>query len=323
MSERRGDAESVDWASLDVYGPPEEVPIALNAIWSPDPQRRALGYEYLSDRLVHQGSRYPASAAAAPFLIDVVADPDAPDRYVACSMLKLIALGEEEFTLNQRPDFAQERREAARKATMTVGEMEAEAAAWVAAAADPGLRAARERRVRHANVERDRQSEAWDVEAYDAVRAGVPVYIEALSADHLGTRIYAAQLLAYFPEDAAAVVPALIPLIEGEDPIVASAAAVAAGICARGTEDPAAVAVISARWERAENLAERWATAIGLAQLLNQPGPDILADVEAATEAPAPVPHFPFLDGDIAAVAAYTLDRLEDKHTLPSGPWSD
>jgi len=49
---------------------------------------------------------------------------------------------------------------------------------------------------------------------------------------------------------------------------------------------------------------------------------DILADVEAATDAPAPLPHFPFLDGDIAAVAAYTLDRLEDKHTLPSGPWS-
>ena len=322
MPERRSDAESVDWSSLEVYGPPEEVPIALNAIWSGDPQRRMLGYEYLSDRLVHQGSRYPASAVAAPFLIDVVADPDAPDRFLACSVLRQIAIGEEEFTLNERPDFAHLRRETARKATMTVEELKADEAAWVAAAADPELRAAREQRARHGNVERDRLSERWNIEAYDAVRAGVPVYLEALSADHLGTRIYAAQLLAYFPEDAASVVPALIPLIGGEDPIVASAAAVAAGSCARGTEDPAAAAALTARWERAENLAERWAAAIGLAQLLNHPGPDLLADVEAATEAPAPVPHFPFLDGDIAAVAAYALDRLEDKHILPSGPWS-
>ncbi|MET8151346.1 HEAT repeat domain-containing protein [Actinoplanes sp. NPDC049668] len=323
MPERRSDAESVDWASLEVYGPPEEVPVALNAIWSTDPQRRLLGYRYLSDRFVHQGSRYPASAVAAPFLIDVVADSQAPDRFAACQVLLHIAIGDEEYTLNDRPDYAHRRRESVRKAALTVEELEAEEAAWVASAKDPQEHAAREQRARHANVERDRLAERWDVEAYDAVRAGVPAYIQALSADHLGTRIYAAQLLAYFPEDAASVVPALIRVIGEEDPIVASAAAMAAGICARGTEDPAAAAAITARWEGATNLAERWATAISLAQLLNHPGPDILADVEAATEAPAPVPHLPFLDGDIAAVAAYTLDRLEDKHTLPSGPWSD
>jgi hypothetical protein len=62
-------------------------------------------------------------------------------------------------------------------------------------------------------------------------------------------------------------------------------------------------------------------TAIALAQLLNQPDTDVLADVETATRAPAPLPHFPFLDGDISAVARYTLDRLKGKHTLPSGPW--
>ncbi|MCA2218230.1 HEAT repeat domain-containing protein [Jidongwangia harbinensis] len=321
MPERRNDAESVHWASLEVYGPPEEVPVALHAIWSSDPERRMLGYEYLSDRLVHQGSRSPASAAAVPFLIDVVADPAAPDRFAACQVLRQIAIGEEEFTLNERPNFAHLRQEAARRATMTVEELKADEAAWVAGAADLQERAARERRTSFSNVERDRLTEQWDIEAYDAVRAGVPVYVVALSANHPATQIYAAQLLAYFPEESPSVVPALIPLIGGEDPIVASAAAVAAGICARGTEDPAAAAAIAARWERAENLAERWATGIGLAQLLNDPGPEILADVEAATEAPAPVPHFPFLDGDIAAVAAYTLDRLEDRHTTPSGPW--
>ncbi|GIE85455.1 hypothetical protein [Actinoplanes regularis] len=322
MPERRSDAEAVDWASLEVYGPPEEVPVALTAIWSSDQSRRMLGYRYLGDRLVHQGSRYPASAAAAPFLIDVVADPAAPDRFAACQVLLLIALGEEEFTLNVRPDFAHLRQETARRATMTVDELEAERAAWVAAATDPKVRAARALTALSADVELDRLGERWNVEAYDAVRAGVPVYLAALSADHPGTQIYAAQLLAYFPEDAASVIPGLLPLIGGEDPIVASAAMVAAGICARGTEDPHAAAALTARRERTENLAERWAAAIGLGQLLNNLSPEILTDIKAAMEAPAPVPHFPFLDGDIAAVAAYTLDRLEDRHTLPSGPWS-
>ena len=111
-----------------------------------------LGYEYLRDRLVHQGSRYPASAAV-PFLIDVVADPQAPDRFLACSMLKLIALGEEESTLNERPDFAHARRETARKATLSVEELAAEEAAWAAVAADPEERAARERSVQFGDVE--------------------------------------------------------------------------------------------------------------------------------------------------------------------------
>jgi hypothetical protein len=257
-----------------------------------------------------------------PFLIDVVADPRAPSRFAACQVLLQVAIGEEEITLNERPDLAYWRREAERKASLTVAELEAEQAAWIVAATDPADRRAREVAAFFRDVEDERETERINAEAYDAVRAGVPVYLTALSADDLGTPMYAAQLLAYFPEDASSIVPALLPLIEAGHPVVASAAAVAAGICARGTEDPAAAAAIIARWERVGNLAERWATAIGLAQLLNHPGPDIVADVRAATEAPAPVPDFPFLDGDIAALAGYTLDRLEDKHRLPSGPWS-
>jgi hypothetical protein len=322
MPERRADVESVDWASLEVHGAPEDVPAAFHAIWSDDEDQRKLGYHNLSRRLGHGASASPASIAAVPFLIDVVADPHAPSRFAACQVLLQIAIGEEEITLNERPDFAYWRREAERKASLTVAELEAEQAAWIAAATDPAERRAREVAAFFRDVEEERETERVNAEAYDAVRGGVLVYLTALSADDLGTRMYAAQLLAYFPEDASSIVRALLPLITGRDAIVASAAAVAAGICARGTEDPVAAAAITARWERAENRAERWATAIALAQLLNHPGPDILADVAAATEAPAPVPHFPFLDGDIATVASYTLDRIEDKHTLPSGPWS-
>jgi hypothetical protein len=322
MPERRTEVESVEWASLAVHGPPDDVPGAFRAIWSDDGDRRMLGYRTLSRLVGHGGSSSAASVAAVPFLIDVVADWYAPDRFAACQVLRRIAIGEEEIILNARPNFADLRREAQRKAGLTVAELQAEQDEWVAAAADPAERRAREVAAFFRDVEDERESERVNAEAYDAVRAGVPVYRTALSAGDLATPPYAAQLLAYFPEDATSIVPALLPLIAGEDPIVASAAAVAAGICARGTEDPVAAATITARWVRADSVSERWAMAIGLAQLLNHPGPDIRADVGAAAAAPAPVPHFPFMDGDIAAVATYTLDRLEDTHTLPSGPWS-
>jgi hypothetical protein len=322
MPERRAEVESVDWASLEVHGAPDDVPVAFHAIWSDDEDQRKLGYHNLSRGLGHGASSSPASIAAVPFLLDVVADPHAPSRFAACQVLLQIAIGEEEITLNERPDFAYWRREAQRKASLTVAELEAEQAAWIAAAPDPAERRAREVAAFFRDVEDERETERVNAEAYDAVRASVPVYLTALSADDVGTRMYAAQLLAYFPEDASSIVPALLPLIGGPDAIVASAAAVAAGICARGSADPAAAAAITARWERAGDRADRWATAIALAQLLNHPTADVLADVEAAAEAPAPLPHFPFLEGDIAALAGYTLDRLEDKHALPSGPWS-
>lgn len=161
------------------------------------------------------------------------------------------------------------------------------------------------------DVEEEREALRVNACAYDAVRAGVPVYVAALPGADAETRICAAQLLAYFPEDASTILPALIPLITGRDAIVASAAAVAAGICGRGTGDPAVAAALTARRRRADDQAERWAMAVALTHLLDHPDADIVADVQAAAEAAAPLPHFPFLNGDIASVAAFALNRLE------------
>jgi hypothetical protein len=323
MPERRADVESVDWAALEVHGEPAEVPAAFREIWSANENRRRAGYNQLVELLGHGMSSSPAAIAAVPFLTDVVADPGAPSRFAACQVLLQIAIGEEEITLNERPDFAFWRREAERKAGLTVEQLLAEQAAWVAAATDPEERRAREVAVRFRDVEEERTAERVNAEAYDAVRAGVPVYLTALSAADTATQIYAAQLLAYFPEDAPMIVPELLELVAGDDPVAAAAAAVAAGICARGTEDPAAVAALTMRWAGARDLVLRCATAIGLAQMLNRPSPEILADVETATEAPDPIAGFPFMGGDIAAVAGYTLDRIEGLHRLPSGPWAE
>jgi hypothetical protein len=82
-------------------------------------------------------------------------------------------------------------------------------------------------------------------------------------------------------------------------------------------------AALHSRRRTTSNLAERWATAIGLAQLSGFPAPDVLADVRAGAESTDCVPAFPFLDGDVEAVAGYTLDLLADKHRLPPGPWAN
>src|SRR4051794_21843546 len=111
MPERRIEAESVDWASLEVHGPPGDVPMALHTIWSDDADLRMLGHRLLSSRLSHGGSSSPAAIAAVPFLIDVVADPAASSRFAACQILRQIAIGEEEATLRDQTDFAYWRRE--------------------------------------------------------------------------------------------------------------------------------------------------------------------------------------------------------------------
>ena len=81
----------VDWESLEgPYGPASDVPRLLQALRSQDPAARVEAERQLEDRhLEHQGLVREPSAAAAPYLIDLLADTHAPDRLVACRLLQL------------------------------------------------------------------------------------------------------------------------------------------------------------------------------------------------------------------------------------------
>lgn len=66
--------EDIDWAALtDAYGPAVEVPHRVRALASPDADvaRRALND--LDAGILHQGSFYPATALAVPYIVDAVA----------------------------------------------------------------------------------------------------------------------------------------------------------------------------------------------------------------------------------------------------------
>ncbi|WP_213008356.1 hypothetical protein [Paractinoplanes toevensis] len=322
MPERLLGADGIDWAALMPAGPPAEIPACLRVLRSAkhplrsakaESKRRRAAYERLSEILVHQGSRSPASAAAVPFLVAIVTDPAIPDRFAALDVLRAIATGDESYWLIEQPDAAAERVEVARLSTLTVEQLEAEQDAWIEAAPDEEERQARARRALFADVEDDRRARQWDIAAYDAVRAHAPAYAALLDAEPPADRIYAAYLLAWFPEERATALPGLRRMIEADpDPIAASVACVAAGLCAPGTEDETLVAALADRHRRAENRAERWSAAIGLARVTAAIDPDVRADLAAAAEAPAPVPHWPFLDGDIAEVAALTLLRAPE-----------
>ncbi|MET8148409.1 hypothetical protein ACIBSW_32440 [Actinoplanes sp. NPDC049668] len=311
MVDPRDRASSVNWAELpDIYGDTGEIPSALEAIRSADAPARRAAYKELADRLVSQGTRSAASVVAARLLIDIVADESAPDRFAACQVLAQIAIGDEEYWLTEVADIAAMRAEVARKAALTVDELEQEQAEWVAAAADEQEQRARRRRALFGDVEEDRNQLVIDLAAYDAVRAGVPVYLAALTDPHLAVRLYASHLLAWFPEESAQIIPALTRVIAGDpSPFVAATASVAAGLCAGQPDDALSGALTTRR--ATENLAERWSAVIGLTRVLARPDRSLIEDLYSCMlEADAPVPNWPFLDGDISTMAALTVARL-------------
>ncbi|XVV14057.1 hypothetical protein ACQP2X_06785 [Actinoplanes sp. CA-131856] len=81
LSDRDGPAVS------HAYGPATDLPDVLWALRSEEEQHRAEAVWRFRAKVLHQGSLYPAGAAAAPFLIELLADADAPDRTLGHELL--------------------------------------------------------------------------------------------------------------------------------------------------------------------------------------------------------------------------------------------
>ncbi|MET8232187.1 hypothetical protein ABZS77_16095 [Micromonospora sp. NPDC005298] len=300
-----------DWSSVShAYGPAIEVPGLLRALRSGKQSVRQQAYRDLADLMVDQGSRSAASVAIVPFLIDVVADAAAPDRFAACQVLAAIAVGDESSWLSDPVDPKEMRSEVARRAGMTKEELEDDHRAWIASARTDEERDARTRRAEWRDLEAERDEERWSIEAYDAVRAGVPVYLEALDAPEKALRLHATYLLAWFPEEAKSITPAMTRLVREEpDPIVAAAACVAAGL-AGVKGDAALIEALSAR-RASGNRGEAWSAVLGLSRIVTHPDRSLVADLYSCLfGATGPVPYWPFLEGDMSAMAALTIRDL-------------
>jgi hypothetical protein len=86
--------DAVDWGSLKgVYGPATEVPGFLRALTSEDEDVRMEASHELLVCLWHQGDVFPASAAAVPFLFELLTHPDVSDKGYSVELIAAIATG--------------------------------------------------------------------------------------------------------------------------------------------------------------------------------------------------------------------------------------
>ncbi|MFC4907703.1 HEAT repeat domain-containing protein [Actinomadura gamaensis] len=73
--------DDIDWASrTGAYGPAVEAPDILRAMASKDEETAAEGRDGFYSSLWHQGSVYPATTAAVPFLVELAVAPDVHER---------------------------------------------------------------------------------------------------------------------------------------------------------------------------------------------------------------------------------------------------
>jgi hypothetical protein len=86
--------DSVDWKSLrHAYGSAEDVPALLRALASGDEEQRKQAIYELSGNIWHQGTVYAATAAAVPFLYELLNAPSVPMKSDIAGLLACIAAG--------------------------------------------------------------------------------------------------------------------------------------------------------------------------------------------------------------------------------------
>ncbi|MFI9625943.1 HEAT repeat domain-containing protein [Streptomyces sp. NPDC052042] len=327
--------DALDWANLThAYGRATDVPEQIRALRSADRAVRESALGELHANIFHQGTRYQASAAAVPFLLELVADPSAPMRPALLGLLTALAIGYDDAHLPAGYAIA-----AHREAAEGGPELLADAEAWMSAGPDvpdarPGPEEDADEEEEGEEEEEDddelpplyayldeltddeqtRLHAFFELAAYDAVRAGLPIVRALLGAEDSDLRTAAAHTLAWFPEEAAATLPPLIPLADDPDPVVAATALVAVGLLA-GPGSERVVPLLHAALDDTRELV-RWGAATALVRL-NGPEAGHRAVQELRSRLAGQAERgdeVPFLDGDVRGHAALSLCLLGDAH---------
>jgi tetratricopeptide (TPR) repeat protein len=267
--------QTVDWNALThAYGAAADVPDLLRALADPDRQVRKDAYWELYGNIFHQGTRYPATAPAIPFLVELLADPATPDRHEILLLVTHLVTGQ--FSVAADP-------------VMYAGESDARGAGGVA----------------------DYPSILRDV--YRAAEAGLPLYLDLVQhAETAAVRGAAAFLLACLWTHAAAVVPVLRRQLarESSAPGRASLAFALGRLQGAGGPDPALVRLHAADPAPVVRLL----AAVGLIRGAGPAvSADVVDTLIAAVEDPDAVPGYddlPCGERDLAGDIGYVLRTL-------------
>lgn len=104
----------IDWSRLShAYGPADDVPDQIRMLRSADQKQRERARWELCGNIFHQGSRYEATAYAAPFMLELLGDPKTPELSELLELLVAIAIGYDESWLPEGFPIAEYRRHAA------------------------------------------------------------------------------------------------------------------------------------------------------------------------------------------------------------------
>jgi HEAT repeats len=280
--------DTLDWARYThAYGSAADVPELLRGLVDADPALRERARYELYGNIFHQGSRYEASAVAAGFLVEFVDGDATPDRPLLLRLLVHLAIGYDASWLPEGLPIERLRAwlDANPPDLDGFGERYRD---WMLRGdeRDPLPGSEEERICLHAY---------WELDTYDQVRLGVPIYQRLLVEADRDTRVAAAYALAWFPEDGPDSLPYLAAAADDADPTVAATAIVALGLL--GEEPPT-------NGLGDERALVRWATAIALAGRSGAP--------DAVTELRRWTAHdgadIPYLYGDVAEYARRSLE---------------
>ncbi|SDH17299.1 hypothetical protein SAMN05216553_11752 [Lentzea fradiae] len=288
----------MNWAGLaHAYGPAADVPGQIRDLLSPDASVRERALWSLHGNIYHQGTIYQATAHAVPFLLEVLESPECRVRAELLVLLTGIVTGFDEMWLPEGMPVAERREQAIGGDVVLASAPGFDPESWGDLDDDEPLSDEDMGRL---------YSYIW-VSAYDAVRAGVPLFRRLLRSEP-AVRCMAAYALAWFPEDAEESLRALaaIPADGDGEGVVAATASVATGLLggrpATGLDDPRPLA--------------RWGAAIALATVECRETPDEAVEVlvAAASGEMGEDERVPFLDGNLAAYAGAALRLTGDRH---------
>lgn len=248
----------LDWDSLQgPYGPASEVPNLLETLRSPNPTARTDAERQLKDHLQHQGLVAEPAAAAAPYLIRLLADREAPDRLVAYRLLRMIL---DTVELYESPNPTP---------VPTLADLASRRSDWWLARS-PAWR-------KHGGYQ-PAVTNPCHARAYAAVRAGIPAYLDLIQDDDRNLRLGATYLLAHIPQDRPTVAPVLARQLATEtDPPAAAAMCIAAGLVGNPDDNDLRNAV--APWRDHPDPVVHRTALIGLAGLLTEPDTPLLIEL--------------------------------------------
>jgi len=100
--------DGIDWDSVThAYGAASDVPSLLRSLLSPDAGVRKGAVDYLFGNIWHQGTVYPATAAAVPFLYELLTAQGVPCKRDVASLLSAIAVGRGYFEVHAVGKFGE------------------------------------------------------------------------------------------------------------------------------------------------------------------------------------------------------------------------